>query len=854
MARLFLVCFICILLAQHTLAESEKPQLVVLNKNTNKHGGSEETFVHDVRFSASSITILVSQGSRAQIWTLGAETDLESLGASYFGIQSGKLIGDKRTAILSAPLQLSIVNTRTGRRDQIETKTIEGWFLAALTNGICALSERDANQSRIEIRKLLTPSAGKRSIKLDSDESVLDIDFSPDATRLAVAVNRSKIHLYSLTERMAKESLAMTHSQAAPTPLLNTMKQLNQLRPRFLIEQLGMANVIKFSPDGKKLAAANETAIHVWDLTNLTTPSLLGGYKGRISAMMFDVNGRLFAGGEDKIVRMWEPGKQEGIEIAYLPEIPAGIYVRKDGEIFAACFKSGEMQLWNSDEQRLMAKFHFFPSEQGFVVVTPDGLFDSSEGAWRNMGWKLTHGETLPLERFFRDFFEPGLVSELLSMQHPTAGTRLEDLDRSLPNVTLKLISSEPAKAELFPGGIRQAPERSHFRVECRPGTPGGGVCDLQVTHNEQTIRKWKGKVPLHTGTFAQEFDVELFPWENKIAASAYNLSGLRSEEAVWSRPMQGYGYSVPRQTLYVISVGISSNLNSQLTLQFAENDAKDFARAFSFPNVQLQTMGKRVAEWNNRKSMRLLEAFKWETMPTAIEVTNCVNEHATRTGILNLLKQIVQRAKPTDSFIFYFSGHGISDEENYYLIPFDAKLPEGMVRGDDGPPNFKMENANLISDTDLEEILWSLDVSHAAIILDACQSGKALKGFKQRGLFNPQGLGRLAYEKGINFLAASESDRSAFEPKKLGHSVLNHALVQEGLFQGRADFDPYDGRIDLREWLSYAANRSAELTSVSPKGINYDDSAKVAQRAILAPRIIPEREILVLKAAEKEP
>jgi uncharacterized caspase-like protein len=81
-----------------------------------------------------------------------------------------------------------------------------------------------------------------------------------------------------------------------------------------------------------------------------------------------------------------------------------------------------------------------------------------------------------------------------------------------------------------------------------------------------------------------------------------------------------------------------------------------------------------------------------------------------------------------------------------------------------------------------------------------------------RQGPMNSQGLAQLAYEKGMYILAAAQGDQAALELSQYGHGLLTYALVEEGLNQGKADDDPKDGQILLREWLDYATIRVPQL------------------------------------------
>jgi uncharacterized caspase-like protein len=675
----------------------------------------------------------------------------------------------------------------------------------------------------------------------------MNLAISPDGKDLAIALSHNVVDLYQI-EGIGQAKLSLPLALPDPLPAFpKPFGALDDLHPRLIFPSFGAANVVKFSLDSKYLAAANEVGIHVFDLSHPESAVLLCGHNGRVSAMAFDEQRDLFSGGEDKVVLMWKPRQTNAIEVARLPEIPAQIDVRADGEFIAVALPSGELELWNVEKRAKVLAIHFFPNEGGWFAINPEGLFDSSEGAWRNLGWRFPNDPTnvLPIESFFRDYYQSELIPKVLSRATLPPVEPLSSSKPILPKISLTVLDTQDTKWVLSPQGFHLEPEKIHFRLEAFPPDDNTPLKDLQVSHNGIVVRKWLGPVLFTNGSNVKEFTLQAFPWENRVAAAVYDEKDLRSQEAVWERPMQGFGYSVPPQTLHVVSIGVSKTLNTNFDLDWAAADAQSFGSAFSIPTNVLQEMAKRVQDWNNAKSMRLLGAFKRESMPNTIIVSTLTDEQATHDGILNLIRKTVASAEPADSFIFYFSGHGETVNGNYFLIPSDADLPSTMRPQDPLPEGFDTRAAKLISDSELQEILLPLDVSHAAIILDACNSGAALKGFEEGPLFDPKGLGRLVYEKGINLLAASTSGGVADESQKLRHSYLNYALIEDGFLHRKADSNPHDGRIELREWLSYSAKRAKELATF--EGFKFPGTE-------LAPRLVPERESLILWAAEKEP
>jgi uncharacterized caspase-like protein len=98
-------------------------------------------------------------------------------------------------------------------------------------------------------------------------------------------------------------------------------------------------------------------------------------------------------------------------------------------------------------------------------------------------------------------------------------------------------------------------------------------------------------------------------------------------------------------------------------------------------------------------------------------------------------------------------------------------------------------------------------------LIIDACNSGKALDSDEQRrGPLNSKGLAQLAYEKGMYVLAAAQAYQAAMESSRLGHGYLTYALAEEGLTSSAADVKPADGQITAIEWFEYGSRRVPQL------------------------------------------
>lgn len=100
--------------------------------------------------------------------------------------------------------------------------------------------------------------------------------------------------------------------------------------------------------------------------------------------------------------------------------------------------------------------------------------------------------------------------------------------------------------------------------------------------------------------------------------------------------------------------------------------------------------------------------------------ITMITNEEATKQGILNAFRKMIEKVKPNDNLIIYFSGHGHFDPvlKEGYWIPVGAK---------------KGEDADYIPNGYLVTLLNRIDSKHTFLIADACFSG-SLFGQSSRG------------------------------------------------------------------------------------------------------------------------
>lgn len=845
------------LLACNTRAEN--PFQLILDKESSDSTVSNR--IHYITFdSDGSLTVLGSQGNRLEKWELASRSKTRGVAVAYTDVKSACWIGGAGAAVVTSPMQIAVWDLEQARLvNETKTQDVDGWPLACSPSGLCAWETMEGSDAFIVVQNLVTPGSPLR-LKVGPDRC-LALDITPDGKFLAAAVNRPEIRLWALDkgEELPALELRCDH----PGGLSPHMVELGQYFQKLIVFQSGMATTVKFSPDGKMLAAGNDVAIHLWRMDSRTDPILLKGYEIGVTCLAFSFDGaHLYAAGLDHTIRQWRT------DTAALPAIigkPSGavrnIYVRDDDGILATASDGGIIHVWKVSERRLLAQILILAKENGWIVITPEGTFDTSEEAWHHASWRFADSDTEdePIERYFRDFYQAGLLSEVLAGLPASTRRRLQDVSRAVPEVSLEVLDETkktvPVKAK-GTGAVRLLETKNfvRFAVHAKPTDNKGKVVDLCVTHNGIVFKKWQGDLPLTNGVVSEEFEIAVDAAGSKVTAYAYNQDSVRSQEAVWERPRQGWGVFVRPSTLYVIVVGINQYDNKAWRLKFAKGDADLVAESLTISDDELFKMGRRASDWAFQEMLqRHIQSQTLEQMPATIQITKIVDSEGTRARIIEALQKVASDAESQDSMLFIFSGHGLATDDHFYLVPSDAKLPDDKSQFK--AADIEATASSLISDDDLANALESLFVAHCAIIIDACRSGQLLSGSEYLGPLRSGGLTRLAYEKGICLLTSTQANELVAEPDALQHGLLIYSLFEEGLKERKADFRPRDGRIELNEWLSYGAQAVADISRrIALKATENVVSEDSVQRAGFVSRLIPESSKLLLLVSEDKP
>jgi hypothetical protein len=472
--------------------------------------------------------------------------------------------------------------------------------------------------------------------------------------------------------------------------------------------------------------------------------------------------------------------------------------------------------------------------DEGWAVVAPNGRFDTSELDKESpLYWIVDDRplKPLPAEIFMRDYYEPRLLPRLLACESaeskdPDACEKafkpvgdLSRLNRIQPDVKI-LEVRRGASADEAIVKVEAMDKKDKTQPNGKTYTK---AYDLRLFRDGQLVGQWpepKGSIggPENLDGWRQvsavptpihEFHVRLATRDVgrpvRFTAYAFNEDRVKSETSEPKDP-----YVVPQDAAkrlaraYVITVGVNGYQNKRRDLEFAVKDAADLSKELrrikDYEVVPVSLLSEAPLEARGK----LDQATKEDVRAVLRVLGGHSKDVAQLRDVLN--HEQLKQATPDDLVILAFSGHGYTELNGSFYL-----LPSNSGKGDEITPDSLKD---FISSEELSEWLREVDAGHMAMIIDACHSAASVEtpGFKP-GPMGDRGLGQLAYDKGMQILAASQADDVALEIENLHKGLLTYAL-REGLIPGKDGKLPAanQGEVTLQSWLKYAEQRVPSL------------------------------------------
>lgn len=613
---------------------------------------------------------------------------------------------------------------------------------------------------------------------IDPDESIVSLAFSTNGRYLLTGNRLYSARMWDADGRevqifpMPQENSSVEALAFSPDGALIATGSANidnhvriwradgTLMSSFLTEVSQISDVI-FSPDNKSVLVSGFNNIaQLFDLQGNKRVDF-SGHTASINGASFSPDGqKILTASDDGTARIWDLKGRELIRFSgHKSEVMEAVFF-KNGNVVLTGSLDQTMKLWDARSGKELATLIFIDAED-WVVTTPSGLFDATDGAKALMYYLVDYQEekiVVSLDQLEERYWQPGLLGSILGLtQYPV---REVGTFNNLP---------------LFPSIEKSTQiESDHLHIRLRERNGGLGKLSLKI--NGRRVAEDLNPLPQRK----KELDIDLKPYSKYLRTDTLNileLEAYESKDYLKSEPYileyqasvkkRGEGEEADKSLtnnclsprhLYLIVVGTSLYPYGVDSLPSANEDAIEMARVLGASGKQL---------YDDRVHLKLLSTK--------------VGETPSKANIQAAFKAYQDSASVCDVLVVFFAGHGSNwgkdgDKSNFYYLTKDITF--GRLN-DDG-----IRQAYAISDQELTDWMTKIPAQNQLLILDACNSGQAainMGGIVSRDL-DPDKIvafNQMSGNTGSYVISGSSESGASFESAVFGHGLLTYSLLE---------------------------------------------------------------------------
>jgi WD40 repeat protein len=170
-----------------------------------------------------------------------------------------------------------------------------------------------------------------------------------------------------------------------------------------------------FSEDGKFIVTASkDKTIRIWDASSGECLHTLIGHSSEVTSALYSPDGKfIISTSNDKTARLWDATSGDSIYtlVGHRDAINSVNY-SEDGKFIITTGANNEIKIWRAQTNLLVATLYQIDYKD-WAVLTPQGYFDASDGAMRQM-YYVAGLQTIELDQLKEKFYAPGLLHKLL--------------------------------------------------------------------------------------------------------------------------------------------------------------------------------------------------------------------------------------------------------------------------------------------------------------------------------------------------------------------------------------------------------------------------------------------------------
>lgn len=315
----------------------------------------------------------------------------------------------------------------------------------------------------------------------------------------------------------------------------------------------------------------------------------------------------------------------------------------------------------------------------------------------------------------------------------PAAEARGESGKTIAPSVAIEIVSLNAA--------------RGRARLCIRTVDRGGGMGKVALLVDGEEVASAPSGAPIaETGEECPPgatFDLDVIPGLTRLEATAFAGDNVTRSAPV--RDSIRIRTPTDTTTLHILTIGINEyGRNGPGRLAYARDDARAFADSL------------------RRQSQRLF---------ARVRVDSLYDGAATKDSILSRILQLSDSVRPTDTFVFFFAGHGtvadVKGVDMFFLLPVD-------VTGELTGPRLFLGNG--LRAGELHESINLIRASSKLLVFDACNTAALGQYFAEKE--NLPTLNSLRPTENVGILAAAGPSSPAKESATLRQGFFTAALL----------------------------------------------------------------------------